>query len=233
MSENDLALLGERRGVDTTRGTRRPPINPDGRVAHGKQHGWSREPLYAIWRAMLARCYNPKNNRFHRYGERGIGVCEEWWEYPQFRAWAQKSGFRSGLSIDRINGNESYAPENCRWATSKDQNRNRTDNRLATAFGVTKTLAEWADDPRCAVTYKTLWSRVQQKGIPVEQAMGEAARPRTGGYRMIVAWGEQKSVTAWLKDERCNVPKLATLWKRIDDGWAPERAIATPIRERR
>lgn len=188
----------------------------------------SSEPLYAVWRTMLARCNNPKHNRFHVYGGRGISVCSEWDEYPAFRDWATSHGYQKGLQIDRTNSDGGYSPDNCRWVTSRENNRNRRNNRLVTAFGMTKSLAAWSNDPRSQVHYKMLWERLQD-GWEFERALTTPQR-RGGGYRIITAYGESKSVTEWLKDPRCELDSVSTLWARINRNWPAESAICTPSR---
>ena len=88
-------------------------------------HSGSKDRLYNIWRAMRQRCQNPNSTKFADYGGRGIKVCEEWQSYPVFRDWALSHGYADDLSIDRINVNGNYEPNNCRWATMKEQNNNR------------------------------------------------------------------------------------------------------------
>lgn len=188
----------------------------------------TKEPLYAVWGTMRARCENPKHNRYHLYGGRGISVCDEWQSYLTFRAWASGSGYRKGYQIDRINSDGDYEPSNCRWVSPKDQQRNRRNNRVITFAGMSKPLAAWADDPRCVVPYKMLWERLQD-GWEFERALITPQR-RTGGYRLITAFGETKSVTEWVKDPRCPGVKAQTLWKRVNDGWPSERAISTHTR---
>lgn len=189
------------------------------------------EPLYAVWSTMRARCENPKHNRYHVYGGRGITVCSEWQDYLTFRRWATRSGYKAGLQIDRRNTDGNYEPGNCYWTSAKQQQRNRRNNRLVTAYGITKTLADWADDPRCVVPYKVLWERLQD-GKEFKEALTTPMR-RRGGYRLIEAFGESKSVTEWLDDPRCQPTSVAVLWKRINDGWPSEAAITRPVRGRR
>jgi hypothetical protein len=201
-------------------------------MARGKKSEGFRtsEPLYAVWSVMHARCENPKHNRYHVYGGRGISVCSQWADYLEFRRWASKSGYRRGLQIDRRNTGGNYSPENCHWTSPKHQQRNRRNNRLVTYAGVTKTLADWADDPRCVVPYKMLWERLQD-GWDFDRALTQPQR-RDGGYRLIIAWGEEKSITEWLADPRCPGLKHQTLWQRINIGWPPERAISMATRGR-
>jgi hypothetical protein len=185
------------------------------------------DPLYAVWSTMRARCENPKHNRYHLYGGRGITVCAAWQDFARFRSWASKSGYRKGLQIDRVNTDGNYEPSNCEWRSVKDQQRNRRNNRIVTFKGVSKPLAAWADDPRCVVPYKVLWERLED-GWEFGRALTQPQR-RKGGYRLITAWGETKGIRAWAADPRCPGVKEATLWKRINDGWPAERAIATAV----
>lgn len=128
--------------------------------------------LYRIYRLMKARCSPSPTGRRKPYHERGIRVCREWAEsYVAFRDWSLANGYRDNLTIDRWpdkRGN--YEPSNCRWAGYKPQANNKTDNRLLTAFGETKTTAEWADDPRCSVKSSGLRCRLA-RGWPVEEAI--------------------------------------------------------------
>jgi len=120
------------------------------------------ERLYSIWSGMKDRCRNPEGHAAKHYHERGIRVCQEWaGNYEAFKDWALANGYRDNLTLDRWpdqNGN--YEPSNCRWATMKQQQRNKTNNRLITAFGETKALMEWAEDSRCIVGRGGLWSRL-------------------------------------------------------------------------
>jgi hypothetical protein len=110
--------------------------------------------LVAVWRTMKARCNNSP-----AYAGRGLSVCPEWQDFSAFRNWAMDNGYRGGLSLDRINNDEGYSPENCRWADLNTQARNRRNNRRITAFGETKTVVGWSEDPRCTVSYGALARR--------------------------------------------------------------------------
>ena len=109
-------------------------------------HGHSDTRLYHIWRTMKARCVDPNSHKYHAYGGRGITICEEWLNsFEAFYDWAMSNGYRENLSIDRINNDGSYCPENCRWATAKEQANNTRNNRLLIYNGESHTISEWAD----------------------------------------------------------------------------------------
>lgn len=102
--------------------------------------------IYARRRA-INRCYNPQYAQYARYGGRGIKVCDEWLESQEkFVEWAVKSGFKSGLSLDRIDNDKEYSPQNCRWATPKQQANNRSVCIYLEHNGVTKTMMEWCEE---------------------------------------------------------------------------------------
>jgi hypothetical protein len=118
-------------------------------------------PAYAVWGAMIQRCCNPNHKSYHRYGGRGIAVCEEWKnDNVSFVEWAFKNGWRIGLSIERIDNDGNYEPSNCRFATRKDQQRNRSVNAIYELDGEAKCLAAWSEDPRCQPTKGGLRSRL-------------------------------------------------------------------------
>lgn len=89
-------------------------------------HGHSGERLHRIWKNMKTRCYNKNSPNYKYWGSRGINVCSEWKEsFENFREWAIKNGYRDDLTIDRINNDGNYTPNNCRWVDMKVQNNNR------------------------------------------------------------------------------------------------------------
>lgn len=116
-----------------------------------------KQPWYGSYRAMMDRCYNKKVVNYSRYGGRGIKVCEEWFDIESFAIWCESSNYEKGLTIDRIDPNGNYEPNNCRWATKKEQANNRRNTPKATIDGITKTLAEWSEFS--GVNRKTLYNR--------------------------------------------------------------------------
>lgn len=111
-----------------------------------KTHGYGNEDrLYRIWSGMKSRCYSPDDRNYQRYGARGVEICPEWRsDFMTFRTWAVSHGYEDSLSIDRLDNDGPYSPDNCRWATKRTQNNNRRTNVYITYNGETRTAAEWA-----------------------------------------------------------------------------------------
>ena len=111
---------------------------------HGDGYGVR---LYRIWMGMRQRCNNPNAEKYPIYGERGIKVCLEWNNsYPAFKEWALNNGYAENLTLDRIDNDGDYCPQNCRWLNNKDQCNHKRNNVCITYKGVTKTISQWAED---------------------------------------------------------------------------------------
>jgi hypothetical protein len=94
---------------------------------------------------MIWRCEHPSYKFYADYGGRGIGVCADWHSYKEFKVWALANGYDDTLTIDRIDNSGGYSPDNCRWATPKQQANNRRSNRKIAYNGEERNIAEWAD----------------------------------------------------------------------------------------
>jgi hypothetical protein len=141
--------------------------------ARNLRHGKSKTAEYRIWKAMHTRCGNPNILDFADYGGRGIQVCERW--VTSFENFLADMGLRPTPkhSIDRIDVDGPYSPENCRWATPKQQTRNARSNRLYTFQGETLCIGEWAE--RTSIKYHTLLQRFNQGWSP-KRALTEPVR---------------------------------------------------------
>lgn len=118
---------------------------------------------------MIQRTTNCNRTEYGDYGGRGIKVCEEWRNsFEAFEQWATAHGYEENLTIDRINNNEGYCPNNCRWVTGKEQGRNKRNNRCLTYNGQTKTIAEWAEVT--GIKSNDLYMRVR-RGWSAEKAL--------------------------------------------------------------
>lgn len=143
---------------------------------HGMAQQGSPHPVYDIWYTMLRRCENPNNSAYKYYGGRGIAVCEEWHDVQVFIDWALANGWKRGLTIDRIDNDGNYEPSNCRWATPKEQARNRRSNHLIAFNGKTQCLTDWAEET--GVKWQTLVSRIDTLHWPIERALTEPVNER-------------------------------------------------------
>lgn len=114
-----------------------------------KKYEFSNKRLYSVYAAMIDRCYEPKTKRYKHYGGRGIKVCDEWLEsYDVFAQWAYENGYaplakQGECTLDRVDVNGNYEPNNCRWITNAEQQLNRRNNHLITYNGKTQTVKEW------------------------------------------------------------------------------------------
>lgn len=103
--------------------------------------------LKKVFAHMKERCYNPNDKRYEDWGGRGIQICDEWLSDPEtFVLWSIENGYDEGLTIDRVDNNGNYCPENCRWATKAENNQNRRSSRYYTYNGKTQNLQKWCDE---------------------------------------------------------------------------------------
>ena len=141
-----------------------------------KTHGQCGTKLYKIWEAMKRRCDSPKADRYPRYGGRGIKYCDEWNKFIPFYEWAIKAGYKEGLSIDRINPDGNYEPNNCRWITMAEQANNTSQNRHVSYGGRSMTVSEFANAIK--QPYMKVYQELFKLKWSAEKCASEAQRDR-------------------------------------------------------
>lgn len=148
-------------------------LGNNAKTAH-KIHGGAYERLYNVWCRIKSRCYCATNNRYKNYGERGIVMCDEWKNsYDSFKVWAMSNGYqpeapRGQCTIERIDVNGNYCPENCTWKTIKEQENNKTNSHYVEYNGEAHTISEWAEI--IGIPCNTLIYRINHNW-PIEKAL--------------------------------------------------------------
>lgn len=134
-----------------------------------KEHG---ERIVRIRDGMLQRCYDKNSPNYYKYGERGITVCKEWrvkkYGLINFYNWSINNGYRDDLSIDRIDNNGPYSPQNCRWTTVKQQANNKRNNRFLEYKGEKHTVSEWSKI--IGITTSTIYRRLKNN-FPISEVL--------------------------------------------------------------
>lgn len=147
-------------------------LNRDLTIARNYKHGdanrENKSKLYRIWADMNRRCRDKRRDDACYYANKGIIVCEDWKNYNAFKFWALKNGYNDSLTIDRIDSNKNYCPDNCRWIPFSEQSRNRTSNHYITYNNEVHTLTEWANILN--IGRSTLSNRLNQQKWPIEKA---------------------------------------------------------------
>lgn len=175
---SDFYIEFQKRAADSKIGKKRPDQSI--RMKEWRNNGTVNIPeakiknkrLNYIFNGMKRRCYFKKSKQFKYYGYRGIEICKEWLENPSnFEKWALKNGYKDSLTIDRIDVNIGYCPENCRWATLKEQANNRTNNIKITYKNETKNLIQFAEE--YGIKFQTLYKRIFKYRWSIAKALGE------------------------------------------------------------
>lgn len=178
-----------------------------------------RKKLKRVWRGMIERCNYPKNISYKNYGARGISVCTQWSkEFICFYEWAMKSGYKEGLTIDRINSNGNYCPENCRWATPKEQCRNkRTSVFINTPIG-RMTVAEYSE--KTGVNPFIIYSRIR-RGTPENEIfkVGKIKNALRGEKSPLakLTWEKVREIRMKSKEgeSACSLAKIYGVSKKV------------------
>jgi hypothetical protein len=189
------------------------------------KHGNCYTRIYRIWAGMKDRCNNPKNDNYHNYGGRGITICENWENhFDNFYNWSISNGYEDNLSIERIDVNGNYCPQNCKWATIKEQNNNTRRSILITYNGETKTLKEWS----CCLnlSYGTIYSRYKN-GYTVEEIFNIPVRPK----KLFIEY--ENKVYPFVELAKTYKIDISTLRNRLKKGWSLIDALNIPSKKKK
>ena len=178
--------------------------------------------LYRIYKGMKQRCYNPHMPNYHIYGMRGVRVCDQWLnDYDAFCTWALANGYQDSLSLDRIDNDGNYSPENCRWADRYMQQRNTSRNKFITIGDETKTASEWCNIYN--INLHTFYGRLREGWDEVQalQTPSKGKRNLDFEYHGVV-----KSIPQWAHEYGMGA---STLKYRLLAGWPIEKALTVPV----
>lgn len=184
------------------------------------------DKILSRFQHMLERCYNPNNKSYKNYGGRGIEVCDEWRkDYSKFESWAMNNGFQEDLSIDRIDNDGNYEPDNCRFVTPAENNQNRRSSRFYTIDGETKNLQQWCD--AFAIGRATVNTRLE-RNWSIEEALKtpvkKQERDRTSligcrfGRLVVLAYAGDECIgsdnnSRWICQCDCGNQTIVGQWK--------------------
>jgi len=134
------------------------------------KHGGAHTKLHNVWKSMRQRCRNEKCTDYKWYGAKGIDVCQEWDNFSNFWEWSINNGYKDGLTIERTDSNRGYSPDNCRWITIEEQQRNKSNNHILEYKGKSFPMSVWSR--KINMNYSTLRGKIR-KGQTLYDILGE------------------------------------------------------------
>lgn len=196
--------------------------------SHATKHKKSHTRLYSLYYSIKDRCYNPNNRNYNNYGGRGIIMCDEWKnDFASFYYWAQNNGYSDSLTIDRIDVNGIYEPQNCRWITMQEQANNKRTNRIISYKDKNYTVSQFCKE--LSLNEDTIRQRINVYGYTKAEDLLKPPHHIKDTCKIYIKInGQEKSLSAWC--EELNVNK-ETIRNRIRKyGYTPEQALTIPLK---
>jgi len=188
-----------------------------------KTHGMSKTPEYRAWLHMKDRCFNPNSKDYPNWGGRGITVCDRWKNSSENFLADMGSRPTAKYSLDRIDNNADYSPENCRWATQTEQTNNRRSNYLITIGNETKTMTQWAK--KINISKNVIFIRLERGWSDYDAVMTPV---HTG--KLITIENKTYTISQWTEEKGYG---RTVIHDRLKLGWSEFDAVMTPVRYKR
>lgn len=200
----------------------------------GKTLKQTHKTEWYAWRNMKARCYNKNLPNYHRYGGRGIKVCDEWLGSGGFENFISSMGLKPNpnLSLDRVDNNGDYEPGNCRWTDVKTQSNNQEKNIVLEYEGKSLTLSQWAEElgmsyDHIRARYRYGWDVSSIIETPKNKYHGE--RKNTTKNRLYTHNGKTMNLAQWARELETSYESLRT---RVRNGWSDDMVLGTPVKKK-
>ena len=190
-------------------------------VSHGDARRGNLTKLYRIHKAMIQRCRNVNNKDYKWYGGKGIKVCEEWYDYQTFKDWALNNGYEDGLTIDRLDSDKDYEPQNCRWVTMVEQNNNKPCVPKYEYNGESHSISEWARI--LGIKRELLKDRIWKLGWSIEKALTTPTTPTNQRFEYN---GESHTWKEW--SEITGISENTLRGRYNGSHWSIEKILTTP-----
>ena len=183
--------------------------------------------FYRIWAHVKTRCTNSNHPQYNRYGGRGIKYCEEWETFGGFykdmyKKYEGLDAEKNKLSLDRINNDQGYHKNNCRWATHIQQANNKSNNIILKYKGEKKPINYWAK--QFGLTRATILGRMEKLGWGIEKTLNT---PQDHKCRLLTYNGDTKSIADWARELEIDAKQISNRLNRLE--WSVEKTLSTPI----
>ncbi len=209
-------------------------LNHQNLIKRNTTHNMGKTRFYDIWTKIKNRCLNKNNKNYNQYGKRGITIHPQWLKFENFRddmltnynEHCKKNGEKN-TTIERINNNGNYEPNNCKWATREEQSNNKRNNHLLTFNGQTLTFSQW--EHKLNFKHNTLHNRINVYKWSIERALNQPASSGIRKDSILITYNNiTLPLTQWCKKLNLSYATISTRIKRLH--WNAKKALITPIK---